>query len=85
MWPGCERLTGSEERNTPCPEHQELWESQAENEDLGYAWSILVPWVEAARAVGNQSLTEVMESALEELNEKSWRAQEQLEEAEAAL
>ena len=46
-----------------CREHREEWDAQADVESCDFALTILTPWVEAARAIGDPDLSEVMGSA----------------------
>ncbi len=49
------------------PEERELYDAYADHEAWSFAASILKPWVEAARAIGHDELTRVMENALAEV------------------
>jgi len=52
-------------------------------QQCGEAWGILTHWVESARAIGNEPLTEVMENALRDLERQGWQVQRELERAES--
>ena len=49
------------------------------------AGDILTPWVESARHIGSDELTEVMEGALAEVEERVDAAVDRIERAEEAL
>ena len=53
-----------------CAEHSELFEARAAEEAWGPAWNILPPWLESARYIGGDELTQVMEGALAEVEER---------------
>ncbi len=65
------------------PEERALWDARAEVEAWGLARKILGPWVEAARPIGSDELTAVMEKALAEVEETVAAAHDKLERAEA--
>ncbi len=67
------------------PEQETLWDARAEEEAWGLAWSILYPWVESARYIGSDELTQVMEKALEEVDSRVNAAMDKREKAEAEL
>lgn len=67
------------------PEEREHWDARAEEEAWGLAWSILYPWVESARYIGSDELTQVMEKALEEVDGRVNAAMDKREKAESAL
>jgi hypothetical protein len=48
------------------PEERARYDAQARVEAWEFAIGILGPWVEAARAIGSEELTQVMEKALSE-------------------
>jgi hypothetical protein len=83
-FPGCERplVAGT---LSGCEEHVRAWDAYADVEELQMAHDVLKPWVESARAIGFDVLTEFMEGALYDLEERLKRARAEAERAAAAL
>ncbi|MDP8973344.1 MAG: hypothetical protein M3N45_09270 [Actinomycetota bacterium] len=81
--PGCERpaIVGDEFRG--CEGHRAAYDARAEVEAWDLARKILGPWVEAARPIGSDELTAVMEKALAEVEQTVAAAHDKLERAEA--
>ena len=65
------------------PEERAWWDAKAEEEAWEFAESVLRPWVEAARPIGSDELTRVMEKALAEVEEAVAAARGRLERAES--
>jgi hypothetical protein len=69
---------------TPMSEEERAcYDAQARVEPWEFALSILGPWVEAARAIGSEELTQVMEKALSEVEGELELALYEREAAEA--
>ncbi len=83
-FPGCERPAADSADLGGCEKHLALFDARAEEEAWGLACNILAPWVESARYIGSDELTQVMEKALEEVDNRHNAAMEELEKAEAA-
>lgn len=83
--PGCERPRIPGDRALWCKKHQHHWDARAEVEAWEHARSILEPWVTAAREIGSDELTRVMEEALAGVDVALGHARENLELAEARL
>jgi hypothetical protein len=68
-----------------CREHRRVFDAQADEEAWRLAVEILTPWVEAARPIGSDELTRVMEEALARAERELNRALDEQEAANAAL
>jgi hypothetical protein len=61
------------------PKARRLFDARADMEAWELAHSILEPWVESTRRIGSDELTQVMEGALEEVNDQIRRHYNELE------
>jgi hypothetical protein len=82
--PGGER-PAREEGMGECAEHNALFEARADEEAWGLAHNILRPWLESARYIGSDELTQVLEKAFREVEDNVDVALDNIELAEAAL
>lgn len=83
--PGCRRPSDGSKTWAICEEHRRLFDTQAGVEDWELTLKILGPWVQASEPIGHDSLTRVMEEALEKAEGELRRARREYKEAEAAL
>ena len=83
--PGCGRPASRAESVWPCAEHMAVYDARAEEEAWGLAGNILRSWVESTRGIGSDELTEVMEKALGEVEDRVNAALDKIERAEEAL
>jgi hypothetical protein len=67
------------------PKERALYDARAKEEAWEFALSILYPWVDAARPIGSEELTRVMEGALAEAEQELDRAADERRAAKAAL
>ncbi len=61
------------------PKERALYDAQADHEAWSLAHEILEPWVRAARPIGSEELTRVMEKALDEVEREVSRTLDVLE------
>lgn len=84
-WPGCEGVVALDDTLRWCAERREYWRAVAEEEEQELALSILRPWVEATEHIGNDTLTEIMQQALSDLEHQLRQSRAAAKRAEAAL
>ena len=68
-----------------CREHRTLVDADSEHMAWEVAMGVLRPWVEAARAISFDELTELMEEALAKGEKELDRARRKMEEAERVV
>ncbi len=81
--PGCTRPAVDDAFG--CVPHTRHYDGRAAEEAWNLALEILYPWLEAARPIGSDELTRVMEGAVAEAERELNRALDEREAAEAAL
>ena len=65
-------------------EERKPWDAGADHDGWSLAHEILEPWVQAARKIGSDELTQVMEKALAEVEDEIKRTRDKLEALEQA-
>ena len=82
--PGCTRPAVVGDEFGDCAEHRAAYDAKADHEAWCFARRILEPWNVAAREIGSDEVTRVMEKALGEVEEALAAAHVRLERAESA-